>query len=209
MKTIQKSSTSNPPDQKVLAEALNVLFKAQSMGLLTRPIDVFRITFPKLQSMLKEIGKAGIGTNVLKDVAEWHTDHPEVIQPKLRKLAQILEESPRPVTEWGPVRQLIPDGVLIRLLGGISESSLHRYSDGSRPTPSEIAERLHLIALIIGDLSGSYDALGVAQWFTRPRKKAFDNKTPLDLLAGNWRPDDPGPAKVREFARSLNYSVAT
>jgi hypothetical protein len=209
MRTIQKLSTSNPLDQKVLAEALNVLFKAQSMGLVTEPIDVFRIDFRKLQSMLKQIGNAGIGTNVLKDVDEWHTDLPEIIQPKLRRLAEILEESPTPDTEWGPVRQLIPDGTLIRLLGGISVSSLHRYSDRSRPTPPEIAERLHVIALIIGDLSGSYDALGVAQWFTRPRKKAFDNKTPLDLLTGNWKPHDPAPAKVREFAKSLNYSVAT
>jgi hypothetical protein len=32
-----------------------------------------------------------------------------------------------------------------------------------------VAERLHWLAMVVADLAGSYNALGIRRWFERPR----------------------------------------
>lgn len=209
MRSIRYDSKDNPPDHKVLAETLDVLLKAQAMGLLSKPIDIFAIDLESVQSRLKEIATAGIARSILHDIDRWRSLTPAVIIHKLGLVDQLLEESANPEKEWPVVRRYIADELLANLLGGISEISLRRYASGERNTPLDVVARLHFLALVIGDLSGSYDDLGVTQWFVRPRKKAFSGKTPLDLLKGEWHPEDAGPQRVREFAQSLNHFVAT
>lgn len=209
MRSVQNRSDSNPLSRNIPAEVLDVLFKAQAAGLLSRPVDIFRLDLNVLRFHLKEIAEAGIGRGLLRDIAAWSFHDSQELANKLRLLDQLLEESPKPDKEWPAVRRIIPDSLLMQLLGNISETSLRRYAQGERDTPVDVAARLHFLALTIGDLSGSYDDLGVNQWFTRPRPQAFAGKTPRDLLSGNWQPYDPGPTKVRQFARSLNYCLAT
>ncbi len=119
--------------------------------------------------------------------------------------AEVLEEPANPRTDWTVVRRYISDELLTMLLGDISEINIKRYSEGKLNTPRDVAARLHFLTLVIEDLRGSYDTLGVKQWFVRPRKRAFNGKTPLNLLKGKWHPEDTGPQKVREFTHSLNY----
>ena len=209
MRSIRQDSEKHPLDYKVFPVALDVLLKAQAMGLINKPIDVFAMDWQTLQSRLKEIASAGIARSVLHDLGRWHLASTEVLNRKLRVIEELLEESAYPDKEWQAVRRFISDDLLARLLGGISEVSLRRYASGERVTPLDIATRLHFLALVIGDLSGSYDDLGVTQWFERPRRKAFNGKTPVDLLKGEWHPDEAGPTTVRDFARTLNHFVAT
>lgn len=91
---------------------------------------------------------------------------------------------------------------------GISASSLRRYLTGERDTPDEVAARLHHLALIVGDLAGAYNDVGIRRWFERKRT-ALGGRTPSSLLGGEWNPDDTGPQKVRELARSLVTLSAT
>ena len=84
----------------------------------------------------------------------------------------------------------------------MSASSLKRYASGERDTPDEVAARLHHVALIVGDLAGAYNEVGVRRWFERKRT-ALNGRAPAALLAGDWNPDDSSPQKVRELARSL------
>ena len=90
----------------------------------------------------------------------------------------------------------------------ISESSLSRYANGSRATPDPVAERLHFIALIVGDLRGAYNEVGVRRWFHRHRTR-LEGRTPIELLGDDWRPDEEGPEAVRALAHSLLFASAT
>ncbi len=99
-----------------------------------------------------------------------------------------------------------PDS-LARLVG-VSPVSARRYAAGERPVPDTIANRLHLVAIVVGDLAGSYNEYGIRRWFDRPRSVLGD-RSPAELLDGDWSPDDPGPRRVLELAASLSGSPAT
>ena len=114
---------------------------------------------------------------------------------------------PTLASEWRGVNRVLGGDVLARLLG-ISSSSVRRYLSGSRATPDEIAARLHFLALVIGDLAGAYNDFGVRRWFQRPRK-LLGSRCPAQLLSGTWRPEDPGPQRVRDLAAALVYAPAT
>jgi hypothetical protein len=83
-----------------------------------------------------------------------------------------------------------------------------RYERGARRTPDAVAARLHFLALLIGDLAGAYNPIGIRRWFDRPRT-ALEGHAPAYLLAGPWQPEEAGPARVRELARALVDSAAT
>lgn len=109
--------------------------------------------------------------------------------------------------EWRGVHDVLGGDALAQLLG-ISASSLRRYHSGSRTTPDEIAARLNFLALVIGDLAGAYNDIGVRRWFQRPRK-VLGSRSPAQLLSGTWRPEDPGPRRVRDLAEALVFSPST
>ena len=115
----------------------------------------------------------------------------------VRRLNEALDASPTPACEWVGVNGVLGDEVLASLLG-ISPSSVRRYLSGNRATPDAIAARLHFLALIIGDLAGAYNDFGVRRWFQRPRRLL--GSSPAQLLEGSWRPEDPGPQRVRDLA---------
>ena len=118
-----------------------------------------------------------------------------------------LEESQTPEFEWNRLGEVIGLKLLSRLLD-ISATSLRRYRANARTTPDDVAERLHFVSLIVGDLSGAYNEIGLRQWFDRKRAQ-LDGRAPADLLKGRWKPAQPGPGKVRDLARSLVASPAT
>jgi len=72
----------------------------------------------------------------------------------------------------------------------VSTSSLRRYTAGARPTPDDVAARLHHVALIVGDIAGSYNDIGVRRWFTRPRTQ-LGTQTPATVLTGASHDGDP------------------
>jgi len=96
---------------------------------------------------------------------------------------------------------------LARLVG-VTASSARRYLAGTRPIPDTVAVRLHFLALVVADLAGAYNDIGVRRWFERPRKR-LGGSSPAQLLAEDWSPDDDGPRRLRELAASLASSPAT
>jgi hypothetical protein len=90
----------------------------------------------------------------------------------------------------------------------VSVSSLKRYQSGERDTPDDVAARLHFLALVVGDLAGSYNEIGVRRWFHRKRT-LLDGRTPASFLKRDWDPDDDGPSRVRQLARALVTMSAT
>ena len=114
---------------------------------------------------------------------------------------EALEVPPLPRAEWAGLERALGAEVLAALIG-VSTSRLRRYAAEARSTPNDVAARLHHLALIVGDVSGSHNDTGIRQWFARPRTE-LGKQTPAAVLAGAWDPRDDGPLRVRELAAAL------
>ncbi|MBI4421898.1 MAG: hypothetical protein HY560_13825 [Gemmatimonadetes bacterium] len=125
----------------------------------------------------------------------------------LGDLDEALAHSPLPSHEWKECERVLGADLLGRLLG-LSPSSVRRYAAGTRRTPDPIADHLHFLALIIGDLAGTYNALGVRRWFTRHRHQ-LGGRSPAQILSDDWTPEGSGPLQVRQLAESLLASSGT
>lgn len=125
----------------------------------------------------------------------------EEMERLLRLVIAALDASPLPKHEWPVLARTLDTDQLASLLG-VSVTSLRRYVSGERETPDAVAARVHHLALIVGDLAGAYNDVGIRRWFDRARS-ALDGKSPAALLAGEWNPDDPDPQRVRALAQSL------
>ena len=112
-----------------------------------------------------------------------------------------------PSTEWKGLERALGADLLAKLLG-VSGSSLHRYATGERPTPDAVAARLHYLALVVGNLAGSYNDIGVRRWFGRPRTQ-LGGQPPAALLQGAWHTQDEGPTLVQELAATLVDSASS
>lgn len=121
-----------------------------------------------------------------------------------RTLMASIEGSPLPDEEWTALHRVLLD----RLPGlvGVSSSSAGRYRSGARPTPDAVATRLHILALIVSDLSGSYNDMGIRRWFERPRT-ALAARAPADILIGDWDPEAEEVRQVRDLAAWLTGQV--
>ena len=117
------------------------------------------------------------------------------------------DQSPAPAYEWRTLPDTLGLDLLTRLLG-ISQSSARRYISGRRSTPDAVADRLHFLAFVVGDLAGAYNDLGVRRWFDR-RRERLNGNTPAEELGDEWSPGDEAPQRVRELARALLSSPAT
>ena len=182
-----------------------MLSLADAMGLLSR--EVTRLDGDALLGVEEGMAAAGIGRNRLSGLHPAAGSDPAAMAGILRKIREALEESPVPAREWPELHRVLGLEMLARLLA-ISPSSARRYLAGTRSTPDAVAARLHFLALVVGDLAGAYNDIGVRRWFDRPRK-LLDGSSPARLLGADWLPEDPGPQRVRELAGALAPSPAT
>lgn len=204
---VQSKSDRKPFDRPELARpALRLIATADAMGLLP-PSHPSALDARQVRSVLDSIQRAGIGVAgeaafaaggaaVTVESAAW-----------LDRVRAALEECPVPKSEWKRLLGLFDADQLAALLG-IAPASVRRYAFGARRTPDEVAARLHFLALVTGNLLGAYNEIGVRRWFERKRE-LLGGRTPRELLGGAWSPDDAGPRRVRELARSLLGSPAT
>ena len=208
MAIFQIRSVASPFDSPSVASlAVTVLTRAEAMGLLPPTETIERLDMAMFRRLAGGIAEAGIGNGVLADLSASPRPSAQQLAGTLRRLNEALDASPTPFSEWRGVHDVLGGDVLAQLLG-VSVSSLRRYHSGSRRTPDEIAARLHFLALVIGDLAGAYNDFGVRRWFQRPRK-LLGSRSPAQLLRGTWRPEDPGPSRVRDLAAALVFSPAT
>ena len=179
-------SVASPFDSPAVASlAVTVLTRAEAMGLLHPTETIERLDMDAFRRLVEEIAGAGVGNGLLPDLAASRRPSARQLSVTLRKLSEALDASPTPASEWRGVNRVLGGDVLARLLG-ISSSSVRR----------------------IGDLAGAYNDFGVRRWFQRPRK-LLGTRSPAQFLSGTWRPEDPGPQRVRDLAAALVYSPAT
>jgi hypothetical protein len=179
--------------------------RAEAMGLVepgTAQLDQRDVV-----RLLDRIRNAGIARGPALRFDNVVVPTPEEAEAVLRLVIDALEASPVAKHEWPTVSRVLDQEHLAALLG-ISVSSLKRYVAGERETPDDVAARLHHLALVVGDLAGAYNDVGIRRWFERKRS-ALGGRTPGSLLEGSWKPEDPGPQQVRQLARSLVTLSAT
>jgi hypothetical protein len=179
--------------------AIDAWRRAEAMGLVEP--DVAQVDAADVVGLVKRVREAGIARDPALRLDNVQAPSADEAQALLRLVIDALEASPVPKFEWAAVSRVLDPEQLAALLN-ISVSSLRRYVSAERDTPDEVAARLHHLALIVGDLAGAYNEVGVRRWFNR-RRTALDGRSPATLLAGDWNPDDPAPQKVRDLARSL------
>ena len=174
------------------------------MGLFPAEERIETLDLLSFRRAVRHIHRAGIARNIQLDLTDPHGPN---LERTLEHLNLALEESPAPEFEWNRLGELLGLELLGRLLG-ISGSSIRRYRANARTTPDDVAERLHFLSLVVGDLAGAYNEIGIRQWFERKRAQ-LDGRTPLDWLRGRWNPAQPGPRRVQDLARALIASPAT
>jgi hypothetical protein len=208
MSIIRIQSVSNPFNTPGLARmAVTTIGRAEAMGLLSKDKTIDCLDFAAFRRVVERISQAGIGHGFLADLTSPRNRDPKRLSTILQKLNDTLDESPVPTHEWPGLVTILGVDLLARLVG-ISPSSVRRYQAGSRPTPDNVAARLHFLALVAGDLAGAYNDIGIRRWFERKRT-LLGGRSPAEILVNEWNPDDPGPTQVRQLAHSLVSSPAT
>jgi hypothetical protein len=193
--------TPEMPSADVRRLTFEALRRAEAMGLIAPTPSVNDLGFDDVKRVMRGVTEAGIARSSLLELETIpEPDHAEIAE-LMRTVIAALEASPAPAYEWRAVGRVFDAESLAPLLG-ISVSSLRRYQAGTRVTPDDVAARLHFMALVISDLSGAYNEIGIRRWFQRDRS-LLEGQAPALLLAGEWNPDAAGPARVRELARSL------
>ena len=65
-----------------------------------------------------------------------------------------------------------------------------------------MAARAHWLALVVADLGGAYNQIGIRRWFERPRTQ-LDGRSPRQALGAGWAPDEGPAATVADLAAAL------
>jgi len=208
MSVVRDKSTARA--EPILDVAPRLLFeaarRAEAMGLV-EPGAAIRNDVATVRHLANRVRRAGIAAAAADEIANVARPTAAEIAALLEMIVAALEASPVPKFEWGGLARVFAPEELAALLN-ISASSLKRYEHGERATPDRIAARLHFLALVVGDLAGSYNDIGIRRWFHRKRT-SLDGRAPAAILVGEWDPDEEGPLRVRALARSLTTLTAT
>lgn len=175
-------------------------------------------TMDQLNEFLRELWEAHIGRNdvahLLSSLERGREQNmtgmsPEELRDRFTRLHEALAVNPVPDREWRSLLKYFKSDDLIELLQ-VSDSSIQRYVSGKRPTPDDVAGRLHWLALVVGHLSGSYNPFGVRRWFARSRA-ALGGKAPQEVLLSEnpWSPDGEGAQQVEALAKASTGMPAT
>jgi hypothetical protein len=197
---IQIQSIDAPLSRPSLSgRAFGLVLRATAVGLLPHRERIDRLDIDLVREIARAAAEAGVG----KQAALGLLQDPSAAE--LERLLQQLEEaivaSPLPDRELSELRRTFELDQLAPLLG-VSVVSLRRYLAGSRQVPDVIAERAHWLALVVADLAGSYNTVGIRRWFERPRTQ-LDGQAPRQVLDKNWTPDQARVGQVHALAAAL------
>ena len=195
MTNIQIESVRSPfDDPRVASRAVATLIRADAMGLLPRKVTC--LDDSAIQCLGAGLDQAGICRRFLAELRRPSGTDPAHLCDVLEGVHEALDESPSPATEWPTLHEILGPELLASLTG-ISASSMRRYVSGTRPTPDAIAVRLHFLALVVADLAGAYNDIGVRRWFDRPAHTAWPTRprsTARQGLVAGRRWTEPGGA---------------
>lgn len=207
MADIRIQSVGSPFDDPEIARlGVSVVMRADAMGLLTARV-IHRLDLAEWERVVRDVSRRGVAKGILAGHSGVTASGSNRFRATLRRVNEALDASPVPESEWPAVQRVLGTDLLARLLC-ISTVSVRRYSSGARRIPDDVATRLHALALMVGDLAGAYNDVGIRRWFARPRTVLGDC-APVDVLGAGWQPEDPEARRVRSLANALAASPAT
>jgi hypothetical protein len=192
-----------PPAGRAVAD---LVARAYYTGVLTGPVSS-RLSVDLVSETLRRLQAHGFVRDMPAALAAVRSGDPKRVAQATETILGALEESPIPKTEWRAMRAVLDERLLARLVGA-AVPSLRRYASGRRTTPDDVADRLHFVALVVADLAGAYNPLGIRRWFERPRPQ-LGGASPIEALGEGWRPLDPSARRIRALARALVGAPAT
>jgi len=205
MRRTRPAAVIDPPALDVARLTFEAARRAEAMGIVEPGFP--RADASAIRQLANKVRRAGIGTSAADILNNVDAPSSHDLAELLEMIIAALDASPAPQYEWKGLTRVFPPEDLAELLH-VSLSSLKRYQSGERDTPDDVAARLHFLALVVGDLAGSYNDTGIRRWFQRKRTR-LDGRSPVSLLKQEWDPDDEGPMRVRALARDLVTLSAT
>jgi hypothetical protein len=201
MTEIQITSIDAPLNRQTLgSRAFGLLLRATAVGLLSGRGPIVRLDLELLREIAREAAALGIGKEAALGLLQ-NNPSPSRLAQLIEQLDDALAQSPLPERELRELRRTFELDQLARLLG-TSEVSLRRYLGGARKAPDALAARAHWLAMVVADLAGSYNEIGIRRWFDRPRGQ-LQGRSPREELGANWGPDDTSALRVRDLAAAL------
>jgi hypothetical protein len=186
--------------QSLLARAFGLVLRATAVGLLSGRDRIDRLDLDLLREIARNAAAAGIGRDAALAMLDDNLS-PSQLATLIERLDEALIGSPLPDRELRQLRQTFELEQLALLLG-TSEVSLRRYLAKTREVPDAVAARAHWLALVVADLGGAYNQIGVRRWFERPRTQ-LDGRSPRQALGTTWTPDSASAATIHDLAAAL------
>ena len=201
MADIQIASVDAPLNRlTLLSAAFGLVLRASAVGLLSDRDRIEHLDIALLREIARAAAAQGIGKEAALGLLQGDLS-PARLATLIGRLDDALSQSPLPDRELRELRRTFELEQLADLLG-TSVVSLRRYLGGTRSVPDGVAARAHWLALVVADLAGSYNPIGVRRWFERPRAQ-LDGRSPRQALGQDWTPDQPSAGQVRDLATAL------
>lgn len=175
-----------------LVEAVGIWQPSTIVEVLDR--DVFTAVLGALAD-----AEVGIGGPVMWET--YATKSVDAFASWIRSVRDSIAASPVPELELPKLDALFGTDRLSGLIGA-AESSLRRYLAHAHVTPDPVAGRGHFLAVVAGNLAGSYNDRGIRRWFERPRSE-LGGRRPEEILRGEWDPDAPEVAELASLSAEL------
>jgi hypothetical protein len=183
----------------LVGPAVSLVRRAVALGLLADRERVDKLDLDLLRGIAREASSAGIGHDAALELLG--RPRPARLGMLIGRLDEALTASPLPDREFRQLAAIFDTDQLASLVDS-SAVSLRRYAAGTRSAPDAIAARLHWLALVVADLAGAYNPIGIRRWFERPRSQ-LDGLSPRQMLAPSWDPEDDRVKRVRQLAAEL------
>jgi hypothetical protein len=184
--------------------AATLVARGAVMGFLPADTDTSVLEEHLLETVFTCLADRDVAVDSLLHQGDWSLI---TLSAAVGRALEGSELSPMPAGEWPSLLETLGESLLGDLLG-VSAASVRRYSAGLRSTPDEVAARLHVLALVVADLAGGYNDVGIRRWFGRARPQ-LDGRSPQQLLGPGWDPDGAEVLRIRQLAAGLVASGAS
>ncbi len=185
---------------RFLAPTVSLVRRAAALGMLGDD-PVSRLGLPVVYRIARAASAEGVGQDAAAAIlgVERQPSRPgQRLATLIARLDAALNDSPFPDRELRALLDVFDAEGLASLLG-VSAVSLRRYGAGARTMPDIVAARSHVLALIVSDLAGGYNELGIRRWFERPRSQ-LGGASPRAFLGSDWDPGSPQAEQLRSLA---------
>lgn len=195
-------SAEPPFDNALVAgQAARLLALVEATGAWQPRGVVEQLDLPLFEEALSSLSAVGVAGAAALEASGYAGKPSEDFAQWISHLREVVASSPIPDTELPKLDELFKTEPLAELLG-IGASSLRRYLADMRPVPDDVANRVHVVTRIVGNLAGSYNERGIRHWFVRPRAQ-LHGRTPADVLHEAWDSEEDAARPVVELAAEL------